>query len=157
MIVFKKEGNNNPDEDEIYKMPFTDSDSDRKEVITDKKRLAEIRKKKRQEEKKASSFNDKVIRDTSDSKNMMRSTNDKTADPNTSHLFPESADHKRGLNDVRELTTPEKHKIVMSIALIMIMSNIVFVQMGPFYPILVKQKGIDEIYVGLVFGTMATF
>lgn len=48
-----------------------------------------------------------------------------------------------------------KKRLVLSIAMIQFLSNCAFVQMSPFYPIKAKETGIDQIYVGFIFGVMA--
>ena len=114
-------------------MPFEQSDSEKDVIIdTEKNKLLGANSFRQY---KSSGFEEKSL--------PQRSTADKTKQMERSSS--------------RELTTSEKHKIVGAIALIMVMSNIVFVQMGPFYPLLVAKKGIDTFYVGIVFGTMASF
>ena len=53
-------------------------------------------------------------------------------------------------------TDQEKKQIVFCVGLIMILGAAVFVQTGPFFPLMAKSKGVDQSYVGYIFGTMAT-
>ena len=50
----------------------------------------------------------------------------------------------------------EKHKIVFCVGLVMVLGAAVFVQTGPFFPLMAKAKGVDQSYIGYIFGTMAT-